>query len=84
MKGRTTGHGIAASAGKLGGFIGVFLFPILMRWRGLLAAELAAAIVSVLGIVVTVTMLPETKGASLEEINAEHEQASPPRQAVAA
>jgi hypothetical protein len=37
-----------------------------------------------LGIVVTLTMLPETKGASLEEINAEHEQASPPRQAVAA
>jgi hypothetical protein len=34
--------------------------------------------------VVTLTMLPETKGASLEEINAEHEQASPPRQAVAA
>jgi hypothetical protein len=29
-------------------------------------------------------MLPETKGASLEEINAEHEQAAPPRQAVAA
>jgi MFS family permease len=71
VKGRTTGHGIAASAGKLGGFFGVFLFPILMHWRGLLAAEAAAAAVSVLGIVITVTMLPETKGRSLEELNPE-------------
>jgi len=70
-KGRTTGHGIAASAGKVGGFIGVFLFPILMHWRGLLAAESMAAGVSVLGILVTVTMLPETKGRSLEELSPE-------------
>jgi MFS transporter, PHS family, inorganic phosphate transporter len=69
VKGRTTGHGIASSAGKLGGFIGVFLFPIFMHWHGLLAAESAAAIVSVLGIIVTVTMLPETKGKSLEELS---------------
>jgi MFS transporter, PHS family, inorganic phosphate transporter len=31
---RTTGHGIAAAMGKLGGFLGVFLFPYLMHWRG--------------------------------------------------
>ena len=29
VEARTTGHGIASAAGKLGGFIGVFLFPIL-------------------------------------------------------
>jgi MFS transporter, PHS family, inorganic phosphate transporter len=69
--GRTTGHGIAASAGKLGGFVGVFLFPIWMAWAGLLAAEAAAAVASVLGIIVTVAMLPETKGRSLEELNGE-------------
>ncbi len=69
VKGRTSGHGIAAAAGKLGGFIGVFLFPILMHWHGLLAAESAAAIVSLIGIVVTLTMLPETKGESLEELS---------------
>jgi MFS transporter, PHS family, inorganic phosphate transporter len=68
---RTTGHGVAAAAGKLGGFIGVFLFPILLAWNGLLAAEMAAAIVSVLGIIVTLTMLPETKGQSLEELSAD-------------
>ena len=67
-KARATGHGIAAAAGKLGGFLGVFLFPIFMSWNGLLAAESAAAIASLLGIVVTVWMLPETKGLSLEEL----------------
>jgi MFS transporter, PHS family, inorganic phosphate transporter len=68
---RTTGHGIAAAAGKLGGFFGVFLFPIFMAWGGLTAAEAAAATVSVLGAIVTLTMLPETKGKSLEELNPE-------------
>ncbi|MGB7037256.1 MAG: MFS transporter [Xanthobacteraceae bacterium] len=71
VKGRTSGHGIAAASGKLGGFIGVFLFPILMHWHGLLAAESAAAIVSLIGIVVTLTMLPETKGESLEELSSD-------------
>jgi dipeptide/tripeptide permease len=68
---RTTGHGIAAAAGKLGGFFGVFLFPIFMAWGGLTAAEAAAATVSVLGAIVALTMLPETKGKSLEELNQE-------------
>ncbi|HEX4195565.1 MAG TPA: MFS transporter, partial [Stellaceae bacterium] len=69
VEGRTTGHGIASAMGKLGGFIGVFLFPILMHWHGLLSAELAAAVVSVLGLLVTLWMLPETMGKSLEELN---------------
>ncbi|MBV8632479.1 MAG: MFS transporter [Silvibacterium sp.] len=68
---RTTGHGIAAAMGKLGGFLGVFLFPYLMAWKGLLAAESAAAIASVCGLVLTIFTLPETKGKSLEELSAE-------------
>ncbi|MBV8569501.1 MAG: MFS transporter [Acidobacteriaceae bacterium] len=68
---RTTGHGIAAAMGKIGGFVGVFLFPILMKAHGLPGAELAAAIVSALGIIVTAAMLPETKGKTLEELNEE-------------
>jgi len=68
---RTTGHGITAAMGKLGGFFGVFAFPFLLHWKGLLGAESAAAIASLLGLVVTLTMLPETKGKSLEEISAE-------------
>jgi nitrate/nitrite transporter NarK len=68
---RTTAHGIAAALGKIGGFIGVFTFPFLMHWHGLPAAEGAAAIVSLLGLAVTLLMLPETKGKSLEELSEE-------------
>jgi MFS family permease len=71
VAGRTTGHGIASATGKLGGFVGVFLFPILLSAGGLLAAESMAAAVSVLGILVTVFMLPETKNKSLEELSIE-------------
>lgn len=70
---RTTGHGVAAAMGKLGGFIGVFTFPFLMRWHGLFSAELAAATVSALGAITTVFLLPETKGKSLEELESESE-----------
>jgi len=65
---RSTGHGIAAAMGKLGGFLGVFLFPYLMNWKGLLGAESAAAIASVFGLLATLVFLPETKGRSLEAI----------------
>jgi MFS transporter, PHS family, inorganic phosphate transporter len=84
VEGRTTGHGIAAAAGKVGGFIGVFLFPILLSAGGLFAAESCAAAVSVLGILVTVFMLPETKGKSLEELSAEEADAQDARSAMAA
>jgi PHS family inorganic phosphate transporter-like MFS transporter len=68
---RTTGHGVAAAMGKIGGFAGVFTFPYFMHWHGLMAAESAAAIVSVLGAIVTWFLLPETKGKSLEELSSE-------------
>jgi PHS family inorganic phosphate transporter-like MFS transporter len=57
--------------GKIGGFVGVFTFPFFMQWHGLPAAEGAAAIVSVLGLIVTIFLLPETKGKSLEELSEE-------------
>lgn len=78
---RTTGHGVAAAMGKLGGFFGVFTFPFFMRWHGLPAAEGAAATVSSLGLLVTAFLLPETKGKSLEELS---EQPSSPVEQVAA
>jgi len=70
---RTTGHGIAAAMGKIGGFVGVFTFPFLMHWHGLLSAESGAAIVSACGLAATLLLLPETKGKSLEELSAEPE-----------
>ena len=71
VRDRTTGHGIAAAAGKVGGFVGVFLFPIFLSHGGLHLAEGVAALVSLLGLVVTIFMLPETKGMSLEELTEE-------------
>ena len=82
VKTRTTGHGISAAMGKLGGFVGVFTFPLFMGWHGLPAAEGAAAIVSILGAIVTVFLLPETKGKSLEELS--HEDTTPVERASAA
>jgi MFS transporter, PHS family, inorganic phosphate transporter len=82
VKVRTTAHGIAAALGKIGGFAGVFTFPFLMHWHGLPAAEGGAAIVSALGLIVTVVMLPETKGKSLEELS--EEPSSPAEKAAAA
>jgi PHS family inorganic phosphate transporter-like MFS transporter len=78
---RTTAHGIAASMGKIGGFVGVFTFPFFMHWHGLPAAEGAAAIVSCLGLIVTFFLLPETKGKSLEELS---EQPETPAETAAA
>jgi MFS transporter, PHS family, inorganic phosphate transporter len=81
VKVRTTGHGIAASMGKIGGFVGVFSFPLLMHWHGLPAAEGVAAVVSCLGLIVTIFLLPETKGKSLEELS--EEPATPVEKAAA-
>lgn len=44
------------------------MFPYLLHWKGLLGAESAAALASVVGGVVTLMLLPETKGKSLEAI----------------
>src|ERR1700729_1487154 len=65
---RATGHGISAGAGKLGAFVGVFLFPVLQDNLGLRGTLLLTAGVSVLGALLTL-ILPEPAGRSLEEIS---------------
>ena len=64
---RTTGHGISAGIGKLGAFIGVFLFPLLQTSLGLRGTLLLTAGVSVLGLALTL-VLPEPAGRSLDDI----------------
>jgi MFS family permease len=66
---RTTGHGISAGIGKLGAFIGVFLFPVLQTSLGLRGTLLLTAGVSVLGLALTL-VLPEPAGRSLEDLAA--------------
>jgi MFS transporter, PHS family, inorganic phosphate transporter len=64
---RATGHGISAGVGKLGAFIGVFLFPLLQTSLGLRGTLLLTAAVSVAGLALTL-VLPEPAGRSLEDM----------------
>jgi MFS family permease len=81
---RTTGHGISAAAGKIGAFAGAYLFPdMLASSMGIRGAEIVAAVVSVAGLLVTVILLPETKGKSLEQLTADAHAAPVSRKRVA-
>jgi MFS transporter, PHS family, inorganic phosphate transporter len=64
---RATGHGISAGVGKLGAFIGVFLFPVLSDSLGLRGTLLLTAGVSFAGLALTL-VLPEPAGRSLEDM----------------
>jgi len=65
---RTTCHGIAAAAGKIGAFIGTYALAALLPRIGLSETSAIVAGVSLLGLLATVALLPEPKGASLEDL----------------
>jgi PHS family inorganic phosphate transporter-like MFS transporter len=65
---RTTGHGIAAAAGKVGAFIGAYTLTSLLPTIGLGRISGLVAAVCLLGALVTVALLPETKRRSLENL----------------
>jgi MFS transporter, PHS family, inorganic phosphate transporter len=68
---RTTGHGISAGAGKMGAFIGAFVFPdLLASSLGIRGAEVVSGVVAAAGLLLTMALLPEPKGKSLEELSA--------------
>jgi len=69
---RTTAHGIAAALGKVGAFIGAFAFPYLLITFHLQGAMAVAAVVSLVGLLLTIFTLPEPNQRSLEEISDEH------------
>jgi hypothetical protein len=73
---RATGHGISAGVGKLGAFIGVFLFPVLQSSLGLRGTLLLTGGVSVLGMALTF-VLPEPARRSLEDMPASSPGAAP-------
>jgi PHS family inorganic phosphate transporter-like MFS transporter len=73
---RATGHGISAGVGKLGAFIGVFLFPVLSDSLGLRGTLLLTAAVAVLGFALTL-VLPEPAGRSLEDMPTSTRETSP-------
>jgi PHS family inorganic phosphate transporter-like MFS transporter len=66
---RTTAHGISAGAGKLGAFAGAYLFPAMLASSlGIRGAEIVAGVVAAAGLLLTLVLLPEPKGKSLEEL----------------
>gem|GEM_PF-57534 len=70
---RSTAHGIASSSGKLGAAISTLFFPVLLvAWGPYQVMYLLAGLAAV-GAMLTVGILPETKGRSLEETSMENE-----------
>jgi MFS family permease len=66
---RTTAHGISAATGKLGAFAGAYLFPdMLASSLGLRGAEVVAGAVCLLGLGLSIWLLPEPRGLSLEQL----------------
>ncbi len=69
---RTTGHGISAAAGKLGAFAGAYQFPaMLAASMGLRGAMIVSSVVAAAGLLLTMAVLPEPKGKSLEQLTEE-------------
>jgi MFS family permease len=70
---RTTSHGIAATAGKIGAFVGTYALTSLLPRIGLADTSAIVGFVALLGALVTFTTLPEPKGQSLESFTEETE-----------
>jgi MFS family permease len=66
---RATADGISAAAGKVGAFLGAFLFPVILASSlGLRGAEVICGVVCIVGLGLTSVLLPEPKGLALEQI----------------
>jgi hypothetical protein len=65
---RSTAHGISAGVGKLGAFIGVFVFPLEAAAFGLGGTLLLCAALGLAGALLT-QILPEPGGLSLEALS---------------
>jgi predicted phosphate transport protein (TIGR00153 family) len=70
---RTTGHGIAAAAGKIGAVVAVFVFANFYVLYGLPWFFGVLAAVSFVGFLLTLALLPETSQRSLEDVSGEDE-----------
>jgi MFS family permease len=65
---RASGDGMAASAGKVGAAIGIFLVPVLKQDWGIRPTVLTVALICALGFAVTWFFRVETRGRSLEAL----------------
>lgn len=78
---RTTGHGLSAGIAKVGAFIGVFLFPVLIKAMGLRGTLLVTFVFAVAGFFLTF-LLPEPAGMSLEEASREEPATHSPQKRI--
>ena len=70
---RATGHGLASMSGKLGAAISALLFPLLIVSIGKYALIGILGSLSLVGFLITILLLPETKRRSLVETSGEIE-----------
>lgn len=68
---RGLGFGISASAGKFGAAIAAFLFPVLLLQLHLSGTMGILAVISLLGAILTLVALRESKGLTLRESSRE-------------
>jgi len=64
---RGIGDGISAGSGKFGAFLGALFVPHLLKAIGISGVMEIMAVVSVVGVALTLVALPEPKGQSLEQ-----------------
>jgi PHS family inorganic phosphate transporter-like MFS transporter len=70
---RARGHGIASMSGKLGAALSTLAFPVILAQLGKYALLGGLGILALVGFVVTMVLLPETKRKSLSETSRENE-----------
>ena len=68
---RAAGTGVGAAAGRIGGILGVLVFPELIKAWGVAHASFLFVAAGLLGLIVDLFMAPETKQKPLERIQAE-------------
>jgi hypothetical protein len=69
---RSSCHGISAAAGKLGAFVGAFLFPYVYDWAGMSALFYACFVISLIAIGVTLVYIPKGRIAISKPLGPEH------------
>ena len=70
---RARGHGLAATSGKFGAALSTLFFPLIIVSIGKYGLIGLLGIVAIMGFIVTVTLLPETKKKPLSETSGEYE-----------
>jgi len=67
---RATGSGLATAVSRVGGILGIVLFPDLVKAWGIAHALWLFVACGAAGTVICLLMAPETKGQTLEDLNA--------------